>query len=140
MFLIDTNVLSAARRRDKAPAAVARWIEKTDPLDMYLSTITVMEIEIGSLRIARKDSAQARRLGIWLHDEVLPAFEGRVIPFDTRIALRCAALQVPDPKATLDAMIAATALEHDLTVVTRNTRHFGRMGVRLVNPWGSDAR
>jgi predicted nucleic acid-binding protein len=99
-----------------------------------------MEIEIGSLRIARKDSAQAQLLRAWLHDEVLPAFGDRIIPFDTPIALRCASLQVPDPKATLDVMIAATALEHDLTVVTRNTRPFVRMGVRLLNPWESNAQ
>jgi predicted nucleic acid-binding protein len=140
MYLIDTNVLSAVRRRDRAPAGLARWIEATAPTEIYLSTVTVMEIEIGSLRIARKDSAQAQLLRAWLHDEVLPAFGDRIIPFDTAIALRCASLQVLDPKATLDAMIAATALEHDLTVVTRNTRHFVGMGVRLLNPWESNAQ
>ncbi len=140
MYLIDTNVLSAARRRDRAPVAVARWIAATHAADMYLSSVTIMEIEIGSLRIARRDSAQAQRLRAWLHDEVLPAFSERILAFDARVALRCASLHVPDPKATLDAMIAATALEHDLTVVTRNTRHFGKMGVRLINPWEDDAQ
>jgi predicted nucleic acid-binding protein len=66
---------------------------------------------------------------------VLPAFAERVIPFDAAIALRCASLQVPDPKATIDAMIAATALEHGLTMVTRNVADYSSTGVRLLNPW-----
>jgi predicted nucleic acid-binding protein len=135
MYLLDTNVISAARRLDKMHPGLARWVARTPPENMYLSSLTIMEIEIGALRLRRKDATQSARLHRWLRHDVLPSFDQRVIPFDARIALRCAALQVPDPKATIDAMIAATALEHGLTVVTRNVADYSRMEVGLLNPW-----
>jgi predicted nucleic acid-binding protein len=135
MYLLDTNVLSAARRLDKASPGLAAWNARTAAEELYLSSLTIMEIEIGGLRIARKDAKQGRMIRDWLHNDVMLGFEDRIIPFDARIALRCAALQVPDPKATIDAMIAATALEHGLTVVTRNVKHFASMGVKFFNPW-----
>ncbi len=94
-----------------------------------------MELEIGILRLARRDPNQHWRLRRWLETDVIGAFAGRILPIDLAVARRCAALHVPDPMSERDAYIAATALTHGLDVVTRNTRDFIRSGVRLLNPW-----
>ena len=134
-YLVDTNVLSEIRRDRRAAPGVAHWASATDPVDMAISVVTVQEIETGNLLVARHDRAQGAHLQRWLHEKVLPLFAGRVLGIDTRTALRCAALHVPDPRPYADALIAATALVHDLTLVTRNTKHFAGTGVRLLNPW-----
>jgi predicted nucleic acid-binding protein len=133
-FLLDTNVLSELRR-DPPAAAVAGWAAAQDTDLLFLSVITVLELEIGMLRLARRDRPQAAILREWIAGHVMVAFHGRILPVDAAVARRCAALHVPDPKPERDAMIAATALVHGLTVVTRNTADFARMGVRLLNPW-----
>jgi predicted nucleic acid-binding protein len=102
---------------------------------MYLSVVTILEIEAGALVMSRRDSAQGAVLRHWIDDQVLPAFEGRVLPIDTAVARRCARLHVPDPRPERDALIAATALVHGLRVVTRNVQDFEPMGVELLNPW-----
>ena len=135
MFLLDTDVLSASRRPDKAAPAFAAWVESTSPADMYLSAVSILEIKIGALRIARRDHVQGAILNRWIHENVLARFDGRIIPVDPAIALRCAPLHVPDPRPDRDSMIAATALEHRLTVVTRNVHHFTPMGAPIFNPW-----
>ena len=135
MFLLDTDVLSASRRPDKAAPPFASWVEKTNPGEMYLSSVSILEIKIGALRIGRRDNTQATILERWMSERVLGRFEGRILPVDAAVALRCASLHVPDPRPERDAMIAATALEHRLTMVTRNVRHFAAMGVALINPW-----
>lgn len=94
-----------------------------------------MELEIGVRRIERRDASQGLLLRRWLEDQVLPQFTGRMLPVDLLVARRCAVLHVPDRHEEGDAMIAATALAHSLTVVTRNTRDFEPMGVPLLNPW-----
>ena len=135
MFLLDTNVVSELRKSRTAHPSVAAWAESTVLEQMHISVATILEVERGILQAARRDRAQGAALQRWLQQILIPQFAGRVLDVDTNVALRCAALHVPDPKPELDAMIAATALVHDLTVVTRNTRDFAGTGVKLFNPW-----
>lgn len=137
MFVLDTNVVSELRkvRSQKADPNVARWAESVDAENLYISAITVLELELGVLLIERKDTAQGAMLRAWFDTQVLPEFDGRILPIDTAIALRCARLHVPDPKSERDAVIAATALVHGMTVVTRNIDDFKATGVPLINPW-----
>jgi predicted nucleic acid-binding protein len=137
MFLLDTNVLSEMRKMKsgRAAPAVAAWARATPVESLFLSSITVLEIELGILLVERRDSAQGARLRRWLHQRILPTFADRILPVDLSVALRCAALHVPNPQAERDALIAATALVHGLTVVTRNTSDFDATGVSILNPW-----
>ena len=137
MYLLDTNVLSELRKRrsGKISAAVEAWAGSVDQADMFLSVITIMEIELGIALLERRDTRQAGVLRLWLHDKVMPAFPGRILPVDTTIALRCARLHVPDTKSERDAWIAATGLVHDLTIVTRNVVDFAGTDVTLLDPW-----
>ncbi|MCX7211438.1 MAG: type II toxin-antitoxin system VapC family toxin [Burkholderiales bacterium] len=135
MFLLDTNVLSELRRADRADARVAAWARSVDHLQFYLSAITILEIEVGTLLLARRDVQQGLVLRTWIDEHVLPAFEGRVLAVDTGVAQRCANLHVPDRRPERDALIAATALVHRLKLVTRNVADFEPMGVDLINPW-----
>ncbi len=102
---------------------------------MFVSAITIMEIEKGILQISRKDALQGNMLRGWFTQMVLREFTGRVLPFDTETAIHCASLHVPDQRSANDAMIAATAYRHDMTVVTRNVKDFEELGVKLLNPW-----
>jgi predicted nucleic acid-binding protein len=143
MFLLDTNVISELRKAGdgKADANVIAWLSSVDATTFYLSAITLMEIELGILRIERRDPAQGARLRAWMDQRILPEFADRTLPVDAAVALRCALLHVPDPRPERDAFIAATALAHGMTVVTRNLADFVPTGVPLLNPWdGSDER
>lgn len=137
MWVLDTNVVSELRkvRSGKADTRVAAWSEEVDAATLYLSAITVLELETGILLVERRDTAQGALLRIWLERHVLPAFEGRILPVDTAVARRCARLHVPDRHGERDALIAATALVHGMTVVTRNVQDFAPLGVEVVNPW-----
>ncbi|TCP64877.1 type II toxin-antitoxin system VapC family toxin [Sphingomonas sp. PP-CE-1G-424] len=137
MYLLDTNALSELRKRrsGKISAAVEAWAGSVDQADMFLSVITIMEIELGIALLERRDTRQAGVLRLWLHDKVMPTFAGRILPVDTTIALRCARLHVPDTKSERDAWIAATGLVHDLTIVTRNVVDFAGTDVTLLDPW-----
>lgn len=137
MYLLDTNALSELRKRrsGKIDAAVEAWASSVDQAELYLSVITVMEVELGIALLERRDPHQAGVLRLWLHDKVMPAFTGRILPIDTMIALRCARLHVPDTKSERDAWIAATGLVHDLTIVTRNVGDFAGTGSILLDPW-----
>ncbi|MFO8151633.1 type II toxin-antitoxin system VapC family toxin [Thioalkalivibrio sp.] len=137
MFLLDTNVVSELRkvRAGRAHPSVATWAETVDASTLYLSVITIQELEMGVLLAERRDGTQGALLRAWLNAHVLPAFEGRVLPVDTAVALRSAALHVPNPRPVRDALIAATALVHGMPVVTRNTADFEPTGVRTINPW-----
>lgn len=137
MYVLDTNVVSELRkvRAGKADPNVVAWTARVDAADLFISAITVMELELGVLAVERKDVAQGAMLRTWLEQSVLPEFDGRTLPVDTAVAQRCARLHVPDRRSERDALIAATALVHGMTVVTRNVADFEATGVSLVNPW-----
>ncbi|MET0376268.1 MAG: type II toxin-antitoxin system VapC family toxin [Rhizorhabdus sp.] len=141
MYLLDTNVLSELRKRrsGKIDTAVEAWANSVDQADLYLSVITVMEVELGIALLERRDPHQASVLRLWLHDKVMPAFAGRILAIDAAIALRCARLHVPDTKSERDAWIAATGLVHGLAVVTRNVADFTGTGTTLLDPWVGNA-
>lgn len=133
-YLQDTNILSELRRRT-AHAKVRAWVDTQPASDLMISVVTVIEIETGILRLARTDRAQAQTLSTWFSDRVLAAFADRILPIDLATARQVAPLHVPDPAPRHDALIAGTALAHQLTVVTRNVGDFERTGVTVVNPW-----
>lgn len=137
MYLLDTNVLSELRKLGdgKADGNVTAWFAQRDAGLFYVSAVCVMEIELGILLLERRDPAQGKRLRQWMDNYVLPEFAERTLPVDTAVALRCAGLHVPDPRSNRDAFIAASALVHGMSVVTRNVRDFEATGVRVVNPW-----
>jgi predicted nucleic acid-binding protein len=135
MYLLDTNVVSELRKASKADQRVVAWAEQTDVLFMHISVISVLEIRMGILSLQRKDKEQAGILNNWLSRQVIPGFAERILPVDLPVALRCAELHVPDPRSDRDALIAATALAHGLTVVTRNVKDFQPTGVMTLNPW-----
>lgn len=137
MYLLDTNVLSELRKLGdgKADARIRTWLSRVDAADCFISSLSLMELEIGILRMERRDTAQGARLRAWLETRVVPEFDGRVLPIDAAVALRCARLHVPDPRTERDALIAATALVHGMTMITRNTADFAPTGVPLLDPW-----
>ena len=137
MFLLDTNVVSELRkvRLGNADKHVARWADSVDAADLFLSAITIQELEIGILLAERRDPAQGAVFRAWLNSHVLPAFSGRVLAVDTAVAQRSARLHVPNPRPVRDGLIAGTALVHGMTVVTRNVADFEPTGVPVLNPW-----
>ncbi|MEN9502149.1 MAG: hypothetical protein RI964_1434 [Pseudomonadota bacterium] len=139
MYLLDTNVVSELRKAKtgKADKNVVAWAQSVLPSSLFLSAISVLELETGILLIERRDVAQGKMLRQWLETQVLPAFAERILPVDTAVARQCATLHVPDPRSDRDALIAATALVHHMTVVTRNVDDFKPTGVALLNPWES---
>ncbi|MBK6998743.1 MAG: type II toxin-antitoxin system VapC family toxin [Rhodoferax sp.] len=139
MYLLDTNVVSELRkvRSGKVDPNVAAWTESVDAADLFVSAITIMELELGVLLIERKDATQGAMLRAWLDLHVLPEFSRRTLSVDTAVAQRCARLHVPDKRGERDALIAATALVHGMTVVTRNVADFQPTGVVIFNPWES---
>jgi toxin FitB len=137
MYILDTNVVSELRKAKKAHQNVKKWAQTLPAASLYLSAISILELEIGILLIERRDREQGAILRGWMDRHVLPTFSGRILAIDTAVAQRCAALHVPDPRSDRDALIAATALVHGLTVATRNVSDFERMGVGVLNPWDS---
>ena len=137
MYLLDTNVISELRKvgYGRANASVALWADSVHAADLYISVITVQELEIGVALALRRDAQQGAVLRNWMDRHVLPAFENRILPVDLAVAQRSAQLNVPDPRPVRDGLIAATALVHAMTVVTRNVADFQQCGVSLINPW-----
>lgn len=135
-YLFDTNVISELRKPPgRVNPRVASWADNLAEGNVYISSISVFEIERGILLKQRTDPVQAERLRDWFNGQVKVQFKGRILPFDEDVASVAAAMHVPDPKATADSLIAATAQVHSLIVATRNTPGFESMGVELVNPW-----
>lgn len=138
-FLVDTNVISELQKGERAHPGVRAWMRSRPISDLFLSVVTLSEIETGILLLARKDARQAEGLRLWFDTRVRRQFAGRIIGIDETIALRCAPMHVPNKRPYADSLIAATAQVHDLVVATRNTRHFEPLGVRLVDPWTAEA-
>lgn len=141
MFLLDTNVISELRKAGdgKADANVVAWLDRVDAVTLFLSAVTLMELELGILLMERRDPDQGARLRGWMDRHILPEFTERTLPVDTAVALRCARLHVPNPCSERDSLIAATALVHGMTVVTRNVVDFKLTGVSIINPWDHSA-
>ena len=137
MYLLDTNVVSELRKAGsgKADQNVITWANSVSASKMFLSAISIMELETGVLLVERRDPKQGKVLRTWLNDHVLVAFADRIISIDSAVAQRCARLHVPNPKSERDALIAATAIVHDMTVVTRNIEDFKDSQVKMINPW-----
>jgi predicted nucleic acid-binding protein len=133
MFLIDTVALSELRRRERDPVVVA-WFERQRTTDLFLSVISVGEIERGIARQRVTDPGFAGALAAWL-DRVLALYGERVLPFDLPTARRWGALSANLGNDSADLMIAATALERGLTVVTRNVSDFAPTGVAVLDPF-----
>jgi predicted nucleic acid-binding protein len=137
MYILDTNVVSELRKAKKAHQNVRQWAQPLPASSLYVSVISVLELEIGILLIERRDQEQGRILRAWMDRHVLPTFSGRILAIETAVAQRCAMLHVPNPRSDRDALIAATALVRGLTIATRNVADFERMGVGVFNPWES---
>lgn len=135
MLLLDTNVISELRHgKPNQSQQVRQWASSQSTSRLFLSAITILELEQGILSLERRTPPQGNALRIWLTG-VHAAFAGRILPFTGQAATICASLHVPNPRAERDAMIAATAIEHGFTVVTRNTQDFANTGVAMINPW-----
>jgi len=137
MYILDTNVVSELRKGRKAQRSARTWAQALPAASLYLSAISILELEIGILLIERRDRNQADILRTWMDRHVLPTFNGRILPIDTAVARRCATLHVPNRRSDRDALIAATALVHGLTIVTRNVSDFQNTGTTVLNPWQS---
>jgi predicted nucleic acid-binding protein len=137
MFLLDTNVVSELRKAKagNADCKVTRWAKDTSTLSLFISVITVLELEMGVLQIERRDPIQGAMLREWLNQHVMPAFQNRILPIDEPVARQYARFHIPDPMSERDALIAATAQVHHMTVVTRNALDFQSSGISLLNPW-----
>ena len=137
MYLLDTNVISELRkaRSSQADPQVLQWTRGVAAPQLYMSIISVLELEMGVLRIERRDARQGALLRTWLEQQVLRNFHDRILAVDVPVARRCAQLHIPNPCSDRDALIAATALIHGMTLVTRNTHDFLSSGALLLNPW-----
>lgn len=137
MYLLDTNVISELRKAKsgKSNKNVVTWANSVSTTSLFLSVITILELETGTILIERRDPKQGALLRSWLNAHVLPAFSDRILVVDTAVAQCCAKLHVPNPRSDRDALIAASALVHGMTVVTRNTHDFKPTGVKILNPW-----
>ena len=137
MYLLDTNVVSEFRKAGtgRISKRVEQWAEGISANSMFISVISIFELEMGILQIERRDKKQGSVLRKWLNKNVLGTFSERVLPIDTAVAQRCASLHVPNPKSERDALIAATAIEHRMTIVTRNVSDFSQSGVKIFDPW-----
>lgn len=138
MFVLDTNIVCELRkvRSGRANPGITSWAEQIPSAEMFISAITIQELEHGVLLMERSDTAQGALLRAWLDQSVAAAFKSRVLSVDERVARRAAALHVPDPAPFRDALIGATALVHDMTVVTRDLKDFERFDqLDVINPW-----
>lgn len=135
MYILDSNVISELRQGKANPNRNVRaWAAQRQANELYLSAISVLELDMGARQMERKDTAQGSILRTWV-ERVLGEFEGRILAFSGATALICAPLHVPDKKSFRDSMIAATALEHRFAVVTRNVGDFQWPGLKVVDPW-----
>jgi predicted nucleic acid-binding protein len=132
-WLLDTNVVSELRKGDRADSRLRAWFADVEDADLFTSVLVLGEIRRGVESIRRRDTSGALAIEQWLV-RMAVGFGDRVLPIDARVADRWGTLNVPDPLPTVDGLLAATALIHDLTLVTRNTKDVARTGVRTLDP------
>lgn len=138
MFLLDTDIISELRKAktQKANSGVAEWAAALPPALMFMSVVSLHELELGVLLAERRDPEQGQLLRSWIDTSVAPAFRDRILPVTVGVARQAAALNVLDPAPFRDALIAATALHHDMTLATKNPGSFERFaGLQVLNPW-----
>jgi toxin FitB len=135
MYLLDTNVVSELRKTKTCHPKVLAWAKPLSPATLFLSVVSILELEMGILLMERRDEPQGARLRSWFETQLLPGFDGRILPVDTPVARRSAAMYIPARCSDRDALIAATALVHNMTVVTRNVTDFEPTGAAIINPW-----
>jgi toxin FitB len=135
-YLLDTMVLSEMRKNKKRiNARVLKWSDHIEPFDQFVSVINLHEIDVGILKLEKKDDSLGDSLRVWFNNQLTPSFKGRILEVDLSIALRSSFMHVPISIDVRDALIAATAIQHGMVVATRNTKHFKNTGALLVNPW-----
>lgn len=137
-YLIDTNVISELRKRDRGHAGVVRWAASVDPQELHTSVLVIGEIRRGIELKRRADAAQATALTLWL-DKLRVGLGARVLPVDERVAEAWGRLGIPNPIPVIDGLIAATAIVHGLTVVTRDVADLARAGATVLNPFSADS-
>jgi toxin FitB len=135
MFVLDTNVISELRDgKAKPEKKVLAWADSQSASLMFITAITILELEKGVILLERKMPPQGNALRLWL-DGLRTVFSGRIIPFTEKTATICAGLHIPKTRPERDTMIAASALEHRFTIVTRNDADFKIQGLTVINPW-----
>jgi toxin FitB len=137
MFLLDTNIISESRKlgTSRVDPRAARWFAQIDVEATFVSAMTIFELEQGVQQMERRDAKQGLVLRRWLDDQIITTYEHRTLPLSRDVALICAGLHIPDPKAERDAWIAATAIDAQLILASRNVADFANMSVKLVNPF-----
>ena len=137
MYLLNTNIISELKKLDsgKIHPQVQRWAYSINLMQTKISVVSIIEIRTGILSLTRKDQAQAASLDNWFTNRLLPAYRTRTLSVDTEVALICAQLHIPAKRPINDAYIAATAIAHNLTLVTRNVRDFQGLPLILENPF-----
>ena len=135
MYIVDTNIVSDLRRPAKADPNLLAWAKAQDPAVVFISAISMFELEYGILLKVKKDPDQGKILSDWFENIVTPQYVGKILPVCFDVARACAPLHVPNKRPDRDAFIAATAIHHDMTLVTRNEKDFDGMGCKLHNPW-----
>ena len=135
MFLLDTSVLSALRNPSKDDAKLVEWASQQQVFNLYISSLSILELKIAILEKRKINAKEGEALNTWLQQHVLHAFKGRIVAFDAEMAEYCAALHVANPKSERDAMIAATCLVNNMSLVTRHSSDYKHIKLHTISPW-----